>query len=133
MSPRERADLIARHLADTGPWFHASWSATYAAQSVGAWLVWRSDAAREYYDVPGFTFYGAQLGLGVAWAMLFFGLRRPALALITASMLWVSIALTVTEFGRRHRFAAMLLFPYLGWATYAAAVNAAALYQRIRD
>jgi tryptophan-rich sensory protein len=132
MSPRERADLLAAQLAVPGPGFHATWSATYAAQSVGAWLVWRADASRGAYDVPGFAFYGAQLGLGVAWALLFFGLRRPALALVTASMLWVAIALTITEFARRHRFAALLLFPYLGWATYATVVNAAAVYARSR-
>jgi benzodiazapine receptor len=132
MSPRDRADVLAKRLAEPGPWFHASWSLTYAMQSVGAWLVWRSDAARGSYDVPGFAFYGAQLGLGVAWAMLFFGLRRPALAMITASTLWVAIALTVTEFGRRHRFAAMLLFPYLGWTAYAAVVSAAAWHARRR-
>ena len=132
MSPRERADVLARQLAEPGPWFHASWSATYAAQGVGAWLVWRADASKGSYDVPGFAFYGAQLGLGVAWAMLFFGLRRPALSLVTATMLWVAIALTVTEFARRHRFAAMLLFPYLGWASYATVVNIANLYARRR-
>jgi len=130
MSPRDRAELLAQHLAEPGPWFHATWSTTYATQSVGAWLVWRSDAARGAYDVPGFAFYGAQLALGITWGLLFFGLRRPALALMTATMLWLSIALTITEFARRHRFAAMLLFPYLGWATYATAVNLAAWHTR---
>jgi translocator protein len=130
MSPRERAEALAGQLATPGPSFHALWSLTYASQSVGAWLMWRSDAARGEYDVPGIALYGSQLGLSVAWAMLFFGLRRPTLALITACMLWVAIALTITEFARRHRFAAMLLFPYLAWATYAAAMNLATWHLR---
>jgi tryptophan-rich sensory protein len=130
MSPRERAEELARQLAEPGPSFHAVWSLTYASQSVGAWLVWRSDAARGAYDVPGIAFYGGQLALSVAWSLLFFGLRRPALALVTVGMLWVATALTITEFARRHRFAAMLLFPYLGWATYAAAMNLAAWHLR---
>ena len=130
MSPRERADVLARQLAVPGPSFHALWSFTYASQSLGAWLVWRADASKGEYDVPGIAFYGAQMGLSVAWAMLFFGLRRPALAMVTACMLWTAIALTITEFARRHRFAALLLFPYLGWATYAAAVNLAAWHAR---
>ena len=130
MSPRERAEALAEHLAVPGPSFHALWSLTYASQSVGAWLMWRSDAARGEYDVPGIALYGSQLGLSVAWAMLFFGLRRPALALVTASMLWVAIAMTIIEFARRHRFAALLLFPYLAWATYAAAMNLAAWHLR---
>ena len=130
MSPRERAEALAEHLAAPGPSFHAIWSLTYASQSVGAWLMWRADAARGEYDVPGIALYGSQLGLSVAWAMLYFGLRKPTLALITACMLWVAIALTITEFARRHRFAAMLLFPYLAWATYAAAMNLAAWHLR---
>ena len=130
MSPRERAEALAEHLAAPGPSFHALWSFTYASQSVGAWLMWRSDASRGEYDVPGIALYGSQLGLSVAWAMLFFGLRRPTLALVTACMLWVAIALTITEFARRHRVAAMLMFPYLGWATYAAATNLAAWHLR---
>jgi tryptophan-rich sensory protein len=132
MSPRERAEILARHLAVPGGTFHASWSLAYASQSVGAWLVWRADAARGAYDVPGFAFYGAQLGLGVAWALLFFGLRRPALALVTACMLWVSTAVTITEFARRHRYAALLLFPYLAWASHAVVVNLAAWHVRDR-
>jgi tryptophan-rich sensory protein len=130
MSPRDRADLLARQLAEPDGIFHASWSMAYAAQGVGAWLVWRSDAARGAYDVPGFAFYGAQLGLGVVWAMLFFGLRRPALALAAACLLWVAIAVTIVEFARRHRFAALLLFPYLAWASHATVVNLAAVYVR---
>src|SRR5438067_5931723 len=98
MSPRERAEALAEHLAAPGPSFHALWSLTYASQSVGAWVMWRSDASRGEYDVPGIALYGSQLGLSVAWAMLFFGVRRPALALVTACMLWVAVALTIIEF-----------------------------------
>jgi tryptophan-rich sensory protein len=126
MSRAARADVLLRRLAEPGPRFHAMWSVTYASQSVSAWLVWRADAARGEYDVPAIAAYGAQLGLGVAWALLFFGLRRPALALVSACVLWVAIAVTVVEFARRHRWAAMMLVPYLGWATYATLVNAAA-------
>ena len=130
MSRRDRAEELAEHLAEPGRAFHALWSAAYASQSVGAWLVWRAEASRGEYDVPGFAFYAAQLGLGVAWALMFFGLRRPALSMATASMLWLAVALTVTEFARRHRFAAMLLFPYLAWATYAAVVSWASWHTR---
>ena len=130
MSPRERAEALAEHLAAPGPSFHALWSLTYATQSVGAWLMWRSDASRGEYDVPGIALYGSQLGLSVAWAMLYFGLRRPALALVTACMLWVAIALTIVEFARRHRVAALMLFPDLAWATYAAAMNLAVWHLR---
>ena len=65
--------------------------------------------------------------LSVAWLVLFFRLRRPALALATMSMLWVTTAMTVVEFARKHRVAASLLLPYLAWLSYAAAINAVRL------
>jgi translocator protein len=130
MSSAARADVLLRRLAEPGPRFHALWSLTYATQSVAAWLVWRADAARGEYDVPAMATYGAQLGLGVAWSLLYFVLRRPALALIDVCVLWIAIAMTVVEFARRHRWAAMMLLPYLGWATYAAVVNAATWWSK---
>jgi translocator protein len=133
MSAHAQVEAVTRRLADPGPRFHALWSLSYASQSVGAWLVWRSDAARGAYDVPGFAAYGSQLGLGVAWALLFFGLRRPALALVDVCVLWLAIAVTIAEFARRHRYAATLLVPYLGWATYAAAVNGAVWWRSRRS
>jgi tryptophan-rich sensory protein len=133
MSAAARSEVLVRRLAEPGPRFHAMWSVTYATQSVAAWLVWRADSARGEYDVPAIAAYGAQLGLGVAWALLFFGLRRPALALVSACVLWVAIAVTVVEFARRQRWAAMLLLPYLGWATYATVVNAASWWSARTD
>lgn len=84
----------------------------------------RGDALRGSYDVPAFTAASTQLGLSLAWLLLFFGLRRPGLALVEVCAFWLAVAVTVREFARRHRFAASLLLPYLGWVTYAAAVNA---------
>jgi tryptophan-rich sensory protein len=67
------------------------------------------------------------LTLSVAWLLLFFRLRRPALALATMTLLWVATAVTVIEFARKHRVAASLLLPYLAWLSYAAAINAVRL------
>lgn len=104
--------------------FGPAWALLYANQAVAAWLVWRGDAARAEYDVPALTSYWAQLGLNLAWTMLFFGLRRPGLALVEICALWLAIAVTIREFSRRHRFAAAMLLPYLAWVSYAAALNA---------
>jgi translocator protein len=126
MDARARIDDLTHRLAEPSGAFHAAWSLSYAGQAVGAWLVWRSDAARGEYDVPALTAYGTQLFLGVVWALLFFGFRRPALALAEGVVLWIAVTVTVGEFARRHRFAAALLLPYLGWTTYALIVNGAA-------
>lgn len=104
--------------------FGPAWALLYAAQAVSAWLVWRGDAVRGEYDVPAMSAYWLQLTLNFAWTLLFFGLRRPALALAEICVLWLAIALTIREFARKHRFAAALLVPYLLWVTYAAFLNA---------
>jgi len=101
-----------------------AWTMLYANQAVAAWLVWRGDATRAEFDVPAISSYAVQLGLNLAWSLLFFGLRRPGLALLEICALWLAVVLTIREFSRRHRVAAAMLLPYLAWISYAAALNA---------
>jgi tryptophan-rich sensory protein len=105
--------------------FGPAWALLYANQAVASWLVWRGDSRRAEYDVPALSSYGLQLGLNLAWTLLFFGLRRPGLALLEICALWLAVAVTIRDFARKHRFAAALLVPYLAWVSYAAALNAA--------
>jgi tryptophan-rich sensory protein len=111
---------------DRPPWrppdqaFGPVWSALYAANAVSAWLVWRADPKGSR---PALNMYGAQLALNAAWPLLFFGLKRPGVALVEIGLLWVAIAVTVAAFARRHRVAALLLVPYLAWVTFALALN----------
>jgi tryptophan-rich sensory protein len=121
-----RSQTLAERLATPGRGFHGAWAAAFAAQGVGGWLGFRAEVRRGEYDVPAFAAYLTQLGLTFAWAMLFFGLRRPAIALAEICALWLAIAATIVEFSRRHRYLALLLFPYLVWASYATVVNGAA-------
>jgi tryptophan-rich sensory protein len=100
--------------------FGPVWSVLYAANAVSAWLVWRANPSESRKPL---TLYGAQLALNAAWPLLFFGLKRPGLALIEIALLWVAIAATVAAFARRRRTAALLLVPYLAWVTFALALN----------
>lgn len=102
-----------------------AWTVLYANQAVAAWLVWRGDAARAQFDVPAITSYAVQLGLNLGWTLLFFGLKKPAWALLDLCVLWLAIAITIREFSRQHRVAAAMLVPYLVFITYAVALNAA--------
>lgn len=100
--------------------FGPAWTVLYAAQAVAAWLAWRADPASAR---PAMTLHGAQLVLNAGWSLAFFGLRRPAFALVEIAVLWVAIAATMRAFARRSRAAAALFVPYLGWVTFAAALN----------
>jgi benzodiazapine receptor len=105
--------------------FAPAWSVVAASQAVGAWLLWREEDRRDALDVPALSSYAVQLWLSLAWMLLFFGLRRPALALIEICVLWLATALTIAEFGRRHPVAAALVLPSLAAVSYVAMHNAA--------
>ncbi len=100
--------------------FGPVWSVLYACNAISAWLVWRANPTQSR---PALSLYGAQLALNAAWPLLFFGLKRPGMALIEIALLWVAIAATVAAFARRHRVAAALLLPYLLWVTFALVLN----------
>lgn len=124
--PTVRAIPTWYRMLDTPPWtppdaaFGPAWSVLYAGQAVAAWLAWRADpgAAR-----PVWALHGAQLVLNAGWSLVFFGLRRPGLALVEIAVLWVAIAVTARAMFRRSRAAGALFLPYLAWVMFAAALN----------
>jgi translocator protein len=105
--------------------FAPAWSVVAASQAVGAWLLWREEDDRDAVDIPALSSHAVQVWLSLAWMLLFFGLRRPALALIEICVLWLATGLTIAEFGRRHPRAAVLVLPSLAAVSYVAILNAA--------
>ena len=105
------------------------WAAALSSQFTAAWLVVSGDAHEGEYDVPAFAAFSTQMALSLAWLFLFFHLRRPALALLDISVLWVATVLTAREFARKHHVAAALVLPYLMWVSYAALVNGRAWWR----
>lgn len=99
--------------------FGPAWTLLYALMALAAWKVWiasrRIDGA--------LVVYGTQLVLNGLWSWLFFGLQRIDLALIDIVALWLMIVITIILFRRRDRLAAALLWPYLAWVSFAAALN----------
>ena len=113
---------------DKPPWrppdwlFAPVWTMLYASIAVSGWLVWRA-AGIEGAALP-LAVFALQLLLNAAWTPLFFGLRRPDLALVEIVMLWGSIAATIVLFYPVSAAAAWLLVPYLAWVGFASALNA---------
>lgn len=99
--------------------FGPVWAALYAAMGVAAWLAWRRGGAGR----AALWLFFAQLALNLGWSIIFFGLHRPGLAFAEIVLLWAAIAATITAFAPIARAAAWLLVPYLGWVTFAAALN----------
>jgi tryptophan-rich sensory protein len=95
------------------------WSVLYASMAIAAWLIWRRGGGwgRELW------LFTAQLALNVAWSAIFFGLRSPAAAFVEIVILWAAILITMISFWRIYAVAGQLMVPYLGWVSFAAALN----------
>ena len=98
--------------------FAPAWTILYVLMASAAWLVWRQAGL-----VPAHGVFVAQLALNTAWTWLFFGLRRPGLALADIAALWLAIVATVVAFWSVLPLAGVLLVPYLAWVTFAGALN----------
>ena len=102
--------------------FAPVWTILYASIAVSGWLVWRA-AGIEGAALP-LAVFALKLLLNAAWTPLFFGLRRPDLALVEIAMLWGSIVATIVLFHPVSAAAAWMLVPYLAWVSFASVLNA---------
>jgi tryptophan-rich sensory protein len=104
------------------PWlFGPVWTVLYALMAIAAWLVWRPEGFRAK-SLPLGLFL-AQLALNSLWSWLFFTWHLGGLAFSEILLLWLLILATVITFWRVRPIAGVLLVPYLGWVTFAAALN----------
>ena len=103
--------------------FGPVWSALYIVIAIAGWRVWR------HHENPGtrpaLVWFFAQLGLNALWSFLFFGLRRPDLALIEIVVLLAALVVLQVKFWRIDRVAAALWMPYVAWVSFASVLNAA--------
>jgi translocator protein len=101
--------------------FSPVWITLYIMMSIAGWRAWRNAAPMATRGV--IRLYGAQLILNALWSVLFFGMRRPDLALIDIFALWLLLLLGLIRFWRLDRLAGILWAPYVVWVSYAAALN----------
>ena len=59
-----------------------------------------------------------------SWTGIFFGLKRPGLALIDILMLDFTLAIMVVHFWQTAKPSSVLLWPYLAWVLFATYLNA---------
>lgn len=106
------------------PWlFGPVWSLLYLMIGISAWRVWRIGGFER--DRTTLWIFLAQWALNFAWTGLFFGLRRPDVALVEITVLVAMIALCAWRFRRHDLAAAVLLLPYLAWVSFATVLNGA--------
>lgn len=117
------AQLQQPSWAPPGWLFGPVWSLLFVMMGVAAWLVWRAHGWRGAGLALGI--YLLQLVVNALWSWLFFAWHLGGPALADIGVLWLLVAATIALFWRLHRVAALLLLPYLAWASFAGALNAA--------
>ncbi|MDB5379530.1 MAG: tspO/MBR family protein [Rubritepida sp.] len=98
--------------------FGPAWTVLYIMMGVAAWLVWRETGFGTAIAV-----FGLQLVLNLLWTALFFGMKRPDLALYELVLLWLTILACILLFAPVSGWAALLLLPYLAWTGFAGFLN----------
>ncbi len=98
------------------------WAALYLLMALAAWQAWRSAAHAAAGALVPFLI---QLGLNAAWPYAFFGMRNFDLGFVIILGLVPALLATMVTFSQRSALAAWLMVPYLVWACYATALNAA--------
>lgn len=103
--------------------FGPVWAVLYLMMATAAWRVWKH--AGWHRAAGAIALYFLQLSVNLLWSGLFFGLRRPDLALADCLVLLTLIGATIWAFRRHDGLAAVLLLPYLAWVGFACLLNAA--------
>lgn len=113
--------------------FPIAWSLLYALMVIAAFRVAAGLAGGDLppgaapFAGAGLCLWTAQIALNAIWSPTFFGAHRGRAALVCICALWLAILGTLVLFAGADAVAAALLVPYLAWATYAGALNAAIL------
>ena len=99
----------------------------FVVASTVAYLVLGLAGGRIWVRAPSslaLTGWLVQLGLQLAWMVLFFGLWVPRWSMVEVVVLAIAAVATMVAARRSTRLGAWLLVPVVGWIGYLAAVNA---------
>ena len=67
--------------------------------------------------------WGLQICINTLWSAVFFGQQKMLLGAYIIAALWIAVLSTTAAFWGLDTTAAVLMVPYLGWGTFALALN----------
>lgn len=102
--------------------FGPVWTVLYLAIAIAAFLLWTSADRSRVKLALGL--WATQLVLNALWSYLFFGLKRPGIALIEIVTLLAVILATTVVFLSIRKPAGVLFIPYALWVGFATYLNA---------
>ncbi len=103
--------------------FGPVWTLLYVMMGTAAWLVWCQGGWKTQRLPLGF--FLLQWLFNSLWTPLFFGAHLIGPAFVDILLLWLTLVMTLAFFWRVSLIAGLLLVPYLGWVTFASALNCA--------
>lgn len=101
--------------------FAPVWTTLYGLIGVAGWRMWQRREDPRARQLLGL--WGAQLALNAAWSPLFFGARKPGVALADIALLWGTIGAFTIGAAKVDKVAAAAFVPYWAWVTFASALN----------
>ena len=102
--------------------FPVAWNTLYALIAYSGWRVWSAAPSRERN--AALRLWISQLAANAQWSKLFFGQRRPTLALADVFALEGSIIAYIAAAHKVDRAAAYVFLPYAAWVAFATVLNA---------
>jgi tryptophan-rich sensory protein len=102
--------------------FPVVWTGLYSLMALSANRIYTAPPSPVRTRALGL--WGLQLGLNAAWTPIFFGLRRPRLAMANIGALLGAVSAYTLAARRVDPEASLLMAPYLGWLGFAGAINA---------
>ncbi|NQU84089.1 MAG: tryptophan-rich sensory protein [Parcubacteria group bacterium] len=102
--------------------FGPAWTILYLLMGVSVYLVWKKAKKSKAAKRATWLFW-IHLVFNAAWTPIFFGLRNPGWALVNIIILWFLIVFLIVKFWKIHKWAAILLIPYLLWVSFATVLN----------
>ena len=102
--------------------FGPVWTTLYVLMALSAYRLWNRRESPERNRA--LALWIAQLVLNAAWSPLFFGTKRPDIAMADLLALMIALILFVRTTSRVDKGAAWMFAPYVAWVAFAGILNA---------
>ena len=102
--------------------FALVWPMLYTMSAASAWRVWRSPPSKVRSVALGM--WAVQIMTNAAWVPIFFGKKKPGLALVDLEANLGSAAGYAFAASKVDKAAGVLMVPYVGWVVFLGMINA---------
>ena len=102
--------------------FGPAWTILFAMMAYALWRI-LGRASMTHGRTAAIVAFFVQLVLNSLWSFAFFAARSPFLGLVDLVPFWLAVCATMILFWRIDRVSGALFVPYLGWVSFAAALN----------